>query len=131
MNLIKVVKENLLSYKDQSAKLDGNWYLTSISVFTHQTTVEKISTDRTIKYLQSILDEYGSSTIDAEETGKLGDYWVRQFVAEKLRVRFDVSPGHAMDREMRIQVATNLFKIFYPFASEPVKDAIKELQIWF
>lgn len=131
MDMIKTIKKGLQSYKDQLSKLDQSWYITQESVFTHSTTVEKISTARTVEYLQSILDEFDSSNIDEDGIKKLGDYWVRRLIEEKMRVRFDVSPGSQMECEMKIQIATNLMKIFFPFATDSVKAAIKELKIWF
>ena len=131
MDMIKTIKKDLASYKDQLAKLDQSWYLTQESVFTHSTTVEKISTARTVAHLETILGEWKSGKIDEHDIKVLGDYWVRRFLDEKLRVRFDVSPGSTMDSQMRIQYATNLMKTFYPFASDGVKAAIKELEISF
>ena len=130
MDIVKRIKKDLESYKDQLAKLDESWYLTQESVFTHSTTVEKISTARTVEYLQSILDEFYSSNTDEDDIKALGDYWVRRFLDEKMRVRFDVSPGSIMDSQIRIGYATNIMKTFYPFASDGVKAAIKELQIF-
>ena len=128
--MIKRIKKDLESYKDQLAKLDGSWYLTQESVFTHSTTVEKISTARTVEYLEILLKDIREGNINEGEIKKLGDRWVRRFLDEKLRVRLDVSPGNIMDCQMRIEFATNLMKTFYPFASDGVKAAIKELQIF-
>ena len=130
MDMVKTIKNDLVSYKDKLAKLEENWYSTNVSVFIHQTTVEKISTAKTVAYLEILLKDIQEDNISEEETKKLGDRWVRRFLDEKLRVRFDISPGSQMDSQMRIEYATNLMKTFYPFVSDGVKAAIKELQIF-